>query len=378
MGQTLSPEVPREVCRRCRRPKRVCVCDRLTQIPSRTRVVFIQHPLEARVGISTCRMAHLSLPNSELHIALQAEDIPALAARLAQPDTALLFPADDATDVEKLVTPPKTLVVVDGTWSNAKKLFERSPLLKALPRIGFVPRAPGNYRIRKEPAEHCLSTIEAVAQVLEKLETAPGRFTPMLGAFDSMVDRQLEFIAAHGGPSRYERPRRKNVKGRSPLARLREVGSRLVITFAEANAWPRDSAPPGGYAELLQLVALRLSDGARFDALLRPKEALSPAASQHLCVSEEALLNGEDREGAIARWKGFVREDDVVCTWGRYPIDLLRGEGAEPAQTIDLRAVLSQHLHKRPGAVEDEGSGPRATRRLYALSTLARGLLNVG
>jgi DTW domain-containing protein YfiP len=374
VGQTISPEAPREICQRCRRPKRVCFCDRLKQIPSQTHVVFIQHPLEARVAISTCRMAHLSLPNSELHVALNAEEIPALVQRLREPDTALLFPADDATDVEALERPPKTLVVVDGTWDNAKKLFQRSELLKALPRIGFVPPAPGNYRIRKEPAAHCLSTIEAVAQVLEKLEKAPGRFVPMLAAFDRMVDLQLDFIGKHEAPSRYERPRRRNVKGRSPLARLKELAPRLVVTFAEGNAWPRDAAPPG-FAELLQLVGHRLSDGERFEALLKPHTALSPAAPLHLGVSAEQLLAGEDRALAIARWKRFVRADDVICTWGRYPVDLLRGEGAAPAMTMDLRAVLSQQLHRRPGAVEDAGVGPRALRRLNALVEVARKLI---
>ena len=50
----------------------VCWCDALKPIDSRTRVVFIQHPRESRVPISTCRMAHRSLPNSELHIGLGA------------------------------------------------------------------------------------------------------------------------------------------------------------------------------------------------------------------------------------------------------------------------------------------------------------------
>jgi len=376
VGQTISPDAPRQICPRCRRPTRVCFCDRLTQIESQTRVVFIQHPLEAKVAISTCRMAHLSLPNSELHVALDADEIPGLAQTLLQPGTALLFPAEDATDVEALQIRPKTLVVVDGTWDNAKKLFQRSPLLKSLPRIGFVPPAPGNYRIRKEPAEHCLSTIEAVAQVLEKLERAPGRFTPMLAAFDRMVDLQLGFIESHDGKSRYEQPRRRNVKGRSPLAKLKEVAPNLVVTFAEANAWPRDAAPVDGYAELLQLVAHRLSDGARFEALLKPISALSPAAPLHLGVTAEALLGGEDRAAAIARWKGFVQADDVICTWGRYPIDLLRGEGVAPAASMDLRAVLAQQLHRRPGAVADSGAGPRALRRLEALVQVARDLLD--
>ena len=56
------------------------------------------------------------------------------------------------------------------------------------------------------------------------------------------------------------------MKGRSPLVRLRELAPHLVVTFAEANAWPKDATPAGAHAEL-QLVAHRLSDGARFEAL---------------------------------------------------------------------------------------------------------------
>lgn len=172
-----------------------CVCTAIRTIPSRTRVVFLQHPREARVPISTCRMAHLSLPNSEMHVGLRPEGSARLEALVREPGTMVLFPGVGATDVTALGVPPKTLIVVDGTWINARKVVQRSPLLAALPRLGFTPAQPGNYRIRREPAAHCLSTIEAVAYVLEALEEAPGRFTPMLGCFDRMVEFQLAYRA---------------------------------------------------------------------------------------------------------------------------------------------------------------------------------------
>jgi DTW domain-containing protein len=197
------PSSSRAVCWRCRRPQRVCWCGSLRPVESSTRVVFVQHPKEAKVPISTCRMAHLSLPNSELHVELSAVGNPRLERLCAQQDVAVLFPSAGATDIEAVLTPPRTLVVVDGTWSNAKKLVDRCPLLSALPRVSLSPRHPGTYRIRREPAEHCLSTIEAVTYVLERLERAPGRFTPLLQVFDAMVERQLEFAQSNRHHSRH-------------------------------------------------------------------------------------------------------------------------------------------------------------------------------
>lgn len=155
--------------------------------------------------ISTCRLAHLSLPNSEMHVTFGPEGRPMLSARLAEPGTMVLFPGPGSVDVATLTTPPRTLVVVDGTWSNARKMVQRSPLLSSLPRLGFNPKHPSTYRIRKEPAAHCLSTIEAVAYVLDVLEGTPGQFAPILGAFDRLVETQIAY--GQGGPGRTSRKR---------------------------------------------------------------------------------------------------------------------------------------------------------------------------
>lgn len=194
---------PRARCLRCRRPPAVCWCDALAPVANPTHVVFLQHPREARVPVSTCRMAHLSLANSQMHVAWSPDDLPGLAERLRGPDTYILFPSADATDVGALTRPPRTLVVVDGTWSNAKKLVRRSPLLRSLPGLVCRPDHISRYRIRREPAPHCLSTIEATAHALEHIERAPGRYAPILRAFDRMVDVQLDYIGRRAGAMRH-------------------------------------------------------------------------------------------------------------------------------------------------------------------------------
>jgi DTW domain-containing protein YfiP len=175
-------------CLRCRRAESVCYCAYLVPIASRTRVVFLQHPKECRVAIGTARLAHLALPNSELHIGLAFGD--PVSARLTD-DAALLFPGDGALDPAALVELPGTLVVLDGTWSQARKLLVANPSLAALPRIGLVPTRPSRYTIRREPAAHCLSTVEAVVETLGRLERDDARFLPMLRAFEHLVATQI-------------------------------------------------------------------------------------------------------------------------------------------------------------------------------------------
>lgn len=379
----------RELCLRCRRPKTVCWCDAVTTVPSRTRVVFIQHPREAKVPISTCRMAHLSLPNSELHVALKAEGNPALEAICARPGTAVLFPSDSATDVDDLEAAPETLVVVDGTWSNAKKVVEKSPLLSRLPRLKFFPDKPGNYRIRKEPEAHCLATIEATAFVLDRLEKAPGRYGVILSAFDAMVERQLDYIRTNEAGSRHKQRKKRNTVRKDWLQPLRDRWDDLVVVFGEANAWciTDEARPQPDVPELVQLVAERISTGERFERVLRPARPLGPRVPMHLDLSAQTIEGAPPREEGFAAWRAFLRPTDLQVGWGHFCKDLLAREGLRPSEFVDLRATLAQQRNAPPGNVEalaattgavlPEGRG-RAVRRLAALTAVTRASLRPG
>ena len=143
---------PRATCGTCRRPMSVCYCSHVRPITARTRVVLLQHPKERDMPIGTARMASLCLPGSELHVGVQWEGHAALARALSDPErpAALLYPGPGAVDV--LAHPPGhpvTLVVVDGTWWQAKTLVRDNPTLAALPRFAFRPPTPSQYRIRR-------------------------------------------------------------------------------------------------------------------------------------------------------------------------------------------------------------------------------------
>lgn len=351
-------------------------------------MVFLQHPRERKVAIGTARMAHLALPNSELHLGVTFDDHPRVRELLADPSAglAVLYPAEGAVEAAALrQAPPRTLIVIDGTWTQARKVLARNPALLALPRIGLKPSKPGNYRIRKEPAEHCLSTVEAVVEVLGQLEGEPERFQPMLAAFDKMVDTQIACTEARAGPPRRRRPK---VRPRRPWTPPELAGApeRLVLVYGEANA-PSMSAPERWPPELVHLVAVRPATGERFEAVVAPRRPLAEGTPKHLDLTAEELLAGESVASMLERWRAFSRPDDVLGVWGGFTLDLLRAEGEPARELLNLRLLAARRLNQRLGGMQAAAArlagGPhevwargRAGRRLAALERVLEALMN--
>jgi DTW domain-containing protein YfiP len=184
----------RENCPRCLRPAGLCLCADLAPAASRTRVVILQHPREARLAICSAWLARVALRNAELHQGVDLDALPRVHEVCADARAALLFPGPGAVPAAgRAGSPPSLLVVVDGTWHQAERMIARSRLLSALPRLSVAPDGGEGYGdLRREPGAHCLSTLEAIALALSALEEDPARFAPMRRAFRTMVARQLE------------------------------------------------------------------------------------------------------------------------------------------------------------------------------------------
>ena len=71
------------------------------------------------------------------------------------------------------IDPPAAIdgiVILDGTWTQAKALWWRNAWLLKLHRAILVPAHPSLYReLRKEPRKECLSTLETIADTLDAL-----------------------------------------------------------------------------------------------------------------------------------------------------------------------------------------------------------------
>ncbi len=352
------------MCRRCRRAQSVCYCDKLPQLPTKTRVVILQHPRERDKAIGTARMASLSLPDSELHVGVRWDDHPGLARALADETrpAALLFPGPGAKDILTERPPgPITLVVVDGTWSQAKTVVRDNPILQSLPRYAFVTPEPSQYRIRKEPNDQFVSTIEALMHVLGVLEGDRDGFRALLEPFRAMVDMQL-----HAQATRPQRRVRVERGPRPDRPRLPEALTTrfadLVCVVGEANAWPYKKTAPQGPDELVHWVAIRPSTGERFEQLCTPQRALSPNTTFHSRLAEADIVGAGERRALFEAFAAFVRPTDVIAAWGHYGPNLYRDGGGTLAPHLDLRALCQRLNNKKFGSLEDAAATIGAPR----------------
>lgn len=358
-----APPSARALCPRCRRPPVVCYCAALPSLTTRTKVVILQHPRERDMPIGTARMASLCLAGSSLHVGVRWDDSAELAALLsdaARPPI-LLYPAAEAKDI--LLEPPAgpvTLVVVDGTWSQAKTVVRDNAVLRGLPRYAFSAPEPSQYRIRREPSDEVVSTIEALMYCLGSLEGDAEKFRALLAPLHAMVDAQL---AANRGTPRFRTRRR--VAGPNGPRIPAAVAARwedLVCVVCEGNAWPfrdydaADGQGPRFPEEPVHLVAERVATGERLSILAAPTHPLAPSTTFHTRLSEDELRAGGPQQGLVAAADAFLRPEDIVCGWGHHSANLMAKAGvAVPAERLDLRAALQRLRNVKIGTLEDVG-----------------------
>lgn len=173
-------------CPRCLYQQRVCLCAQIPTVPTATQVVIVRHHLEKHRSSNSGRLAHAALPNSVL------VDHGGLAGPAVLPplDGAwLLFPEGEPT-ITAPVPPPRQLVVLDATWSQARRMFRKLGALRGLP-ILRLPDAPmPSARLRESPGAGRVSTIEAIARALRLLE-GDSVATPLEELFSVAVARAV-------------------------------------------------------------------------------------------------------------------------------------------------------------------------------------------
>ena len=305
--------------------------------------------------IGTARMASLCLPAAELHVGMRWGGSAALARALGDTERPpiLLYPGAGARDIlQEPPSGPVTLVVVDGTWSQAKTVVRDNPVLQALPRYAFCTPEPSQYRIRREPDEAYVSTIEALMHVLGVLEGDSAKFRRLLDPLNAMVEAQLACQAK--SPRRRERHVKVKVapSQRLPVEICERFGD-LVCVVGEANAWPYRAGVESPREELVHWVAERVATGERFDVIAAPESALSPSTPFHSELAEGELLGGGSREVLYSAIESFTRPTDVWCSWGRYGVDLLRdGGGPVAGEWMDLRGHAHRMTNRKLGSLE--------------------------
>jgi DTW domain-containing protein YfiP len=197
-------------CPRCQKPLPLCICDSITPIENKLGILILQHPQEQDRALGTARVAAAHFKNAVVKVGLSW---PSLAKALGRPVQdqarwAVLYlgsakVSDFETDRDILAIDRKGeaeenqrallkdiqgIVILDGTWSQAKALWWRNAWMLKLQRVILGPAKPSLYgKLRKEPRKDGLSTIEAAGMLIAGLEKRPDIEETLNAAFERML-----------------------------------------------------------------------------------------------------------------------------------------------------------------------------------------------
>ncbi len=348
----------REVCYRCHKPRATCVCADTPRLANRTEIVVLQHARERFHPIGTARFAALGLARARVELDDQL-DPEGTRARLALgPRAGLLFPGPRAIPLEFLAPGerPDQLVLLDGTWPQARGLYRRHRWLAELPHYALRPAAPSVYRIRAEPFREAVSTIEAIVLALSALE--PERkdaLDALLGAFVRMIDAQIVLGERRVGRLRKRRPPQPSRAVPPELARD------LVLVFGELAP----TTSPGERRPLLSWTALRLADDTTFERFVHVEPPPSDRQLDHMRVTRAHFDGAVSPDALRAAWRAFARAEDVVVAWNASTLEALGEHLGGAASTVLLKGVYANERRRREASgslseiVAREGLTPR-------------------
>ena len=178
-------------------------------IDNRLFVLILQHPQEKKEALATAAPTCSLLSPARLVVGLSWPNLSRALGRSVDPRRwAVLYlgsarPAAlghlrEIIALDRRGEPPANqeamlrrldgVVVLDGTWKEAKTLWWRNPWLLKMRRLVLNPEHKSRYgRIRREPRREALSTLEAVALLLKHLDGRPEIEATLLGALDRLI-----------------------------------------------------------------------------------------------------------------------------------------------------------------------------------------------
>jgi DTW domain-containing protein len=187
-----SPRSPETHCFRCYQRKEICICAILPTVFTKTEFLILRHICEAERPSNTGRLAALILPHARIipcggKSPTKKQNLDDEALQL--PGTWLLWPDGPGAGMDFAVAfPPSRIAVIDATWHQARRLYQKAPILRALPQLALPAPAKARDRLRKQRRTDGMSTLEAIAAAIKGLEGAEVA-EPLEKLYDELVRR---------------------------------------------------------------------------------------------------------------------------------------------------------------------------------------------
>jgi hypothetical protein len=225
-------------CPHCAKPLPLCICDSVTPIDVRIALLILQHPQEQDRALGTARLAALHFENAVVKVGLSWPSLSKAlgrpvadpsrwavlylgSAKVADLDTSSEIVAIDRNGAVEanqrgILRDIQGVVLLDGTWSQAKALWWRNPWMLKCQRVILGPRRSSRYgELRREPRRDGLSTIEAAGMLLAAVEKRPDIAETLNSAFERMLARFRQVQATMPELAPRPKPQRRDFRRRN-------------------------------------------------------------------------------------------------------------------------------------------------------------------
>jgi len=180
-------------------------------IDNRVALLILQHPQEQDRMLGSARLAALHFTNATFKVGLSWPSLSKILGRDADPKRwAILYlgsakaealaPGRDIVvvsgkggalpDQEQALRDIEGIILLDGSWSQAKAMWWRNAWMLKCRRVLLARERPSRYgKLRREPRRDGLSTIEAAAMLMARLEVNPKIEATLNTSFAWMLER---------------------------------------------------------------------------------------------------------------------------------------------------------------------------------------------
>jgi len=183
--------------------------DAIVPFDNRIEVLILQHPQEQDRALGTARMTVRHFRHAILKVGLSWPSLSKILGRSIDPQrwailylgsakVAALAPDREIVVLNRKGEPERNqdallhdiegVVLLDGNWSQAKALWWRNAWMLKCRRVVLGPSRPSRYgQLRREPRRDGLSTIEAAAMLVSRLENRPEIETALTASFEKFL-----------------------------------------------------------------------------------------------------------------------------------------------------------------------------------------------
>ncbi len=178
-------------CARCRVAMSHCLCSLLPSVSATSAVCLIMHDVEPLKPSNTGWLVADIVSDTHAFTWKRTAVDSALLELLAdaQYQPMVVFPGEYAvperviSDVKKDAGKRPLFILLDATWTEARKMFRKSPYLDRLPVLSLQADAVSRYRLRRSTRSEHLCTAEVAALCLDLAGDSLAA-----GALDSWLD----------------------------------------------------------------------------------------------------------------------------------------------------------------------------------------------